>query len=228
MNQAADRTKPPAPTCDADRTKPPAPTCDTHRAIAQAARDGSPLASQIIERINAAAGAERQHMDETQRTKLLLEIATRDHAEAESAYTDSLRKAWSVYDEAKAACVAYGWSVSVCAEEAPLAQKYEVSSSMGLHQVFDDEGSARNYAAGLRDGGARGVAVMPRHGGVIMKMSEVEARRVYLASLWNLTPTERRELRDCEITLGMVMAQPKERFEAARRCETRKLTGKRR
>jgi hypothetical protein len=60
-----------------------------------------------------------------------------------------------------------------------------------------------------------------RHGGAIVKMSEVEARRVYLASLLDPTRDELNELRDCEITLGMAMASPKARSEAARRCEAK-------
>lgn len=60
-----------------------------------------------------------------------------------------------------------------------------------------------------------------RHGGAIVKMSEVEERRVYLASLLDPTRDELNELRDCEITLGMTMASPKARSEAARRCEAR-------
>ena len=50
-------------------------------------------------------------------------------------------------------------------------------------------------------------------------MSDVEARRVFLALLVEPTVAERNELRDCEIALGMTMAGPRERSEAVRRCE---------
>lgn len=55
-------------------------------------------------------------------------------------------------------------------------------------------------------------------------MTEIEARRVHLACLSDPTRDELNELRDCEITLGMTMADPKARSEAARRCEARDLT----
>jgi hypothetical protein len=57
-----------------------------------------------------------------------------------------------------------------------------------------------------------------------MKMSRVEDRRIYLASLLDPTTDQLNELRDCEITLGMSTVSPKTRSEAARRCEARDLT----
>jgi hypothetical protein len=59
-----------------------------------------------------------------------------------------------------------------------------------------------------------------------MKMTEVESRRIYLGSLLNPSIPEGNELRDCEIALGMAGAAPKERAEAARRCEARDLARK--
>jgi hypothetical protein len=56
-----------------------------------------------------------------------------------------------------------------------------------------------------------------------MKMTEVEARRIHLATQPDLTPAELNELRDCEITLGMTMAGSQARAEAARRIEARDL-----
>jgi hypothetical protein len=59
-----------------------------------------------------------------------------------------------------------------------------------------------------------------------MKITEVESRRIYLGSLLNPSIPEGNELRDCEIALGMAGAAPKERAEAARRCEARDLARK--
>lgn len=55
-----------------------------------------------------------------------------------------------------------------------------------------------------------------------MKMTDVDGRLAELEScrfVPGLSVTEQNELRDCEITLGMVGAPPRARAEAARRVE---------